>query len=173
MLYLIGAYVRKYNLQLFKRNGFNLLAYFLISLASACVKLMAIVASTKISMLAEGQNLFYHYDSITVLSASVFLFVFFSRLNVGSPKVGRVIGFVAPSVFSVYIIHENFLWRERLWNGLLRAEAMKESPLFILHLIGCVALVFVACILIDQIRRYLFKMVPSLIRNARGKAKDE
>jgi len=173
VLYLIGAYVRKYNLQLFKRNGFNLLAYFLISLASACVKLMAIVASTKISMLAEGQNLFYHYDSITVLSASVFLFVFFSRLNVGSPKVGRVIGFVAPSVFSVYIIHENFLWRERLWNGLLRAETMKESPLFILHLIGCVALVFVACILIDQIRRYLFKIVPSLIRNARGKAKNE
>ena len=173
VLYLVGAYTRKYNVQLFKRNSLNLLSYFAISFVSVFVKLMAIAASTKISMLAEGQNLFYHYDSITVFSASVFLFVFFSRLNVNSPKIGKIVNFVTPSVFSVYIMHENFLWRERLWNDFLKASDMKESPWFVLHLLGCVALVFVVCILVDQIRRYLFKVISTLVRSMRGKAKDE
>lgn len=173
VLYLVGAYSRKYNLQLFKRNRNNLLAYILISIASAGAKLLAILASTKIPMLAEGQNLFYHYDSITVFSASVFLFVFFSRLNVNSPKIGKVVRFVTPSVFSVYIMHENFLWRERLWNDFLKASDMKESPWFVLHFFGCVVLVFIVCILVDQVRRGLFKVISTLIRSMRGKAKNE
>ena len=170
VLYLIGAYARKYGLKLFKNNWNNLLAYFAISAFSVSVKLAAIVASTKFSVLAEGQNLFYHYDSITVLAAAVFLFVFFSRLEITSAKVGKVVGFIAPSVFSVYIIHENFLWREWLWNKALNAGTMKESPLFVLHLIACVALVFVSCILIDKIRIYLFRLVPRTVRRAKEKS---
>ena len=170
VLYLIGAYARKHGLKLFKNNWNNLLAYFAISAFSVGVKLMAIVVSTKILMIAEGQNLLYHYDSITVLSAAVFLFVFFSRLEINSAKVGKVVRFITPSVFSIYIIHENFLWREWLWNKALGAGGMKESPLFVFHFIACVVLVFVSCVLIDKIRIYLFKLVPRIVRQPKEKS---
>ncbi len=159
VLYLCGAYINKYGLNLFKKNYLNLASYFGISVLMVLVKMAAIFASTKFSVLATGQNLLYHYDSITVFLASVFLFVFFTRIRCESLAVTKVVHFVAPSVFSVYLIHENFLWREFIWNELFNAKGMISSPVFILHFVACVSIVFITCILLDQARKGLFSAV--------------
>lgn len=163
VLYICGVYINKYSIRLFKKNWLNFLSYIGICFLIAGIKIMAIFASTKFSILAKGQNLFYHYDSITVLGASVFLFVFFSRIKCDGDFLRKVIQSIAPSIFSVYLIHENFLWREFYWNKLLRANEMVSSPIFVIHFALCVVFVFIFCILIDQIRKGLFYLVQKKI----------
>lgn len=169
VLYLCGAYINKYGLKLFKKNYLNLASYLGISVLMVLAKMAAIVASTKFSVLATGQNLLYHYDSITVFLASVFLFVFFTRIRCESVAVAKVVGFVAPSVFAVYLLHENFLWREFIWNTLLNAKGMISSPIFILHFAACVSVVFIACILVDQARKGIFSVISRSVERLRGK----
>lgn len=164
VLYICGAYIGKYGLTLFKKNFLNLLAYIGISFLMLGIRLAAIFLSPRFPILAEGQNLFYHYDSVTVFMSAIFLFVFFSRLKLEGKFVERAVRFLVPSVFSIYLIHENFLWREKLWNGLMRADTMVGSPLFILHFIGCVLAVFAGCILIDQIRKGIFYILPKITK---------
>ena len=168
VLYLIGAYVKHYSVTLFKNNLFNFLSYLGISIASAAVKIVAILISNKIPFVAEGQNLFYHYDSVFVLLSSVFLFVFFSRIEIHSAPLIKFLKFLVPSVFSVYILHENFLYRDFLWRNVIQANSFISSPYFIMHLIASVLMVFVACIIIDRVRLLLFR----LIGLARGKVEN-
>mgnify|MGYP004683106855 CR=1 FL=1 len=165
VLYLNGAYISRYGVQLFKRNWLNLTAYLVIAILSLAVKLTAISLSSRFPILGKGQNLFYHYDSVTVYFGSVFLFVFFSRLNCNGSFLRKTVGLIAPSVFSVYLIHENFLWREFLWGTLVRANAMTQSPYFILHYLASVIIVFCTCILIDQLRKGIFLLVKIIIQN--------
>lgn len=169
VLYLTGAYISRYGVQLFKRNWLNLVAYFVIAILSTGVKLSTILLSNRFPILEKGQNLFYHYDSITVYLGAVFLFVFFSRLNCEGAFWRKTVGFIAPSVFSVYLIHENFLWREFLWGTLVRANEMTQSPYFILHYFASVIIVFCACILIDQLRKGIFLLVKIIIQRAKMK----
>lgn len=171
VLYVCGAYISKYGIQGFKRNIFNLLSYFGISIVMVLIKIAAIVASTKFAILANGQNLFYHYDSITVFAASIFLFIFFSRIECNSAFLGKAVEIIAPSTFSVYLIHENFLWREIFWNQILKANVMTSSPFFILHFLLCVVGVFVVCVLIDQIRKIVFLITANSIKRLKRKEK--
>ncbi len=164
VLYICGAYIAKYGVVLFKKNIYNLLAYFAITVVMVAAKMICILLSTKVSMLAQGQNLLYHYDSITVFLASVFIFVFFSRLKCDGKFLNKTIKFIAPSVFSVYLIHENFLWREFLWNKIIKASEMITSPVFIIHFLVSVIAVFFACILIDQVRKLIFYYVPKFVK---------
>ena len=159
VLYICGAYIKKYGVKLFKKNCFNFLSYIGISIFMVIAKISLILASSKLSILAKAQNLFYHYDSCTVLLASIFLFVFFSRIKCEGVFWSRVIKFVTPSVFSVYLIHENFLWREFWWNELLRSNAMVSSPVFIVHFLMSIVLIFIGCVIIDQLRKGLFFVV--------------
>ena len=169
VLYLTGAYIRKYNVMLFKRNWLNLVMYFAISLLIAGIKLSAILLSEKISFLNQGQNLFYHYDSVTILASSVFLFVFFKRLTVKAKVITQTVRFITPSVFSVYLIHENFLWREFLWNDVLKANEFVNSAYYILHFAGCVLAVFIGCILLDQLRKIIFRFIVLMSGKVRNK----
>lgn len=164
VLYLIGAYARHYSVNLFKKNSFNFLSYLGLALLSASIKNIAILASNKVPFLAEGQNLFYHYDSILVLLSSVFLFVFFSRVEIQSASLIKFLTFLAPSVFSVYIIHENFLWRDFLWNSVIKANGYINSSFFAIHMVISVLIVFITCIAIDQARLLCNRMVRGLVR---------
>ena len=69
----------------------------------------------------------------------------------------------------MYLIHENFLWREFLWGTLVRANKMTQSPYFILHYFASVIIVFCACILIDQLRKGIFLLVKIIIQRAKMK----
>lgn len=156
VLYFIGAYINLYGVNLFKKNVFNLLSYFIIACLIVASKFIMIFISTKIIKISEGQNHYYNYDSISVLIESVFLFVFFKRLNINSNIISKITTFLVPSVFSVYLISDNFQWRKILWNNWLKADQFVNSNYFILHYIGCVLLVFICCIGIDLIRIGIF-----------------
>ena len=101
VLYIIGAYISKYDFNIFKRNWLNLICYAGIVLGIAVFKLVCIVLSKEMSIAAAGQGLLYNYDSITVLFASIFLLLFFKNIKANKPRLTKTIDFIVPSVFSI------------------------------------------------------------------------
>ena len=100
----------------------------------------------------------YSYNSPTVIASSVGLFLFFRTLNLSDKGFGRVILFVAPLTFGIYLLHEHYLLRD-LWLKLWKVDAAFTKPFFIAHYIGCVLAVFAIGALVEWLRQLLFGLL--------------
>ena len=98
------------------------------------------------------------YVSPTVLGGAVCLLLLFARLKPGK-TARRVIGFITPSAFCVYLIHE---------HPLMETFVMKMDFLFLRELSAqqlaavvpaCAVGIFLACVAIDLLRRGLFRLL--------------
>ena len=103
-------------------------------------------------------NYLYGYNSPTVVAASVGLFLFFRTLNLQAKGFGKVILFVAPLTFGIYLLHEHYLLRD-LWVRFWKVEEFFEKPYFIAHFIGCVFAVFIIGAAVEWLRRLLFSLL--------------
>lgn len=85
-----------------------------------------------------------------ILLAGISLFVLFERIEISS----KIINYVAGSTFAVYLLHDNSLLREILWKQICHTELFLENPLLlIVHLILCMACIFLFAIIIEIGRR--------------------
>lgn len=99
------------------------------------------------------------YASPFVLLEAVSLLALCLHLEIKNGMLQRIIAFVAPSIFSVYILHSNPLFREMFqWNGKFAFLGHCPLPLMLAGILGCGALIFVICVGIDSIRRLLMKL---------------
>lgn len=91
----------------------------------------------------------YYYTSPTVILMALCLLCYFSRLHFHS----RVVNWVGASCFSVYLI-QDFRFVEQLYfrPAVRDLYAQLSGPLCLGAIIGFVGAVYVACILIDQLR---------------------
>ena len=84
----------------------------------------------------------------------------FSRMGKQAADIGshELINIPAKAMLGVYLIHENQLIYPFMWNWILFIRKyFEESPLFMLHLIGCVALVFTCSTILELVRIYLLE----------------
>lgn len=101
------------------------------------------------------------YNTPTVLIAAVAML----RLFVGSKIhargfAARMIIFISVSIFSVYIIHSNWIFRKLTnWNANW-TQFLSESSVIkcVLALVIVPVLILVVCILIDKLRKTLFSL---------------
>jgi len=94
------------------------------------------------------------YSSPFVLIEACSLLVFFANLNVSRMWLQRLIAYVAPSIFSVYVLHSNSVWRRMIgWNGKYAWLAEHGIVGVIFGVLGFAVLIFIGCILIDMVRR--------------------
>ena len=154
-LYLIGGYIRKYNIA-DKMKGKSWIVIYLI-----CV------------LISWGERHFYElfyfnqtgekitrlffirYISPTILVAAICLICFFSKIRI-KERMKKVISAMSTSAFSVYLIHTHPLIFELL-GGKFRWIA--KLPLFhmIIAILGMALGIFGICISIDIIRNYIFQ----------------
>lgn len=157
-LYLIGAYISKYDVgkNIGKVSLFGL--YLLAVLITWTVK-------TAMTVLAAGgyptddyANIFVEYTSPTILVTGVCLLLLFSKLQPGSIQK-KFIGFFSPLAFSVYLIHEEPLIRENIVRDSF-VWTLYEGPWFLLAVVIVSAfLIWFGCSLLDIPRHYLFKLL--------------
>lgn len=94
------------------------------------------------------------YASPGILLEAVVMLIFFSKLEIKSKVAQWAIALIGPSVFSVYVLHSNSIFRRMIqWNG--RFAPLAEGNAFLVPLkVLCVALtIFICCIVIDITRR--------------------
>ena len=157
-LYVIGGYLRRFPIGNGERTYRWLWGYFIF----AAVHLLYKFAVTVIG-LDSFCNLLLTYPSPLVVGESICLFLYFKDSFAGMSKdspAGKLICFAVPGVYSVYVIHVHpkVYWNADIialfrswdnWNVLALCAAM----------IGTAAVLFAACVCLDALRQWLFRVL--------------
>lgn len=157
-LYVIAAYLRKYPEDRKRKGYLYALAYVLCSVLVFGAGLALLFVDSVTGKLGGYATNWYAYNSFPVLVGSVCLFVAFTKLEIKSGSIGKVINMLAGATFGVYLIHEHRSLRY-LWQQWLGVEQSASQPWMILHLLGSVLLVFAVCAVVELVRKWLFSLV--------------
>ena len=157
ILYLLGGYIRKYNV-LFTVKKWALLVVFFISTAITYAS-KTVLQFVDMRLFGERRftGVFGSYTSITVLVSAVALLLLFSRIRV-SASFSKIIGFFAPLTFGIYLIHENQYMIPNLF-GLIRKTSPTGITMTLLLIVGSTIAIYFCCTLIESMRFCLFKLL--------------
>ena len=157
VMYLVGGYFSKYPVKI-KKSYKCFVAFLCIALLNFIYKYLVELATTKLLGYPSHGNLFMSYTSPVAVGEAICLLLYFSNLKLKNKKLVKIIGFVTPAIFSVYIIHVHPLV---FWGILKDAFTwLTKYNLFVSFiLIMAIALaIFVGCIALDYIRILVFKL---------------
>ncbi len=158
VMYLIGAYIRKYPVAEKIRKRTSVLVYLGSVLVSWGFKIVVEFAMGKLGIHTEVEyaKALFQYTSPTVVLAAVALFVLFLRLPIPEKSVWAKIARLSPYAFGVYLIHMHPLFKQNVlphYAGLLASvpgwAAVPTALLLSLVL-------FSVCLLLDAGRSFLF-----------------
>ena len=158
-VYLIAAYIRKYNVTLFY-SARKSAAVYLIS----CLIIFVMLLVLHEINLKRGGLIYYstvptHYNFIFTLTGALGLFSFFRFYKMRENTFAKVIRYIAPLTFGVYLVHEHIEIRDRwiVWLEHILGEVPKDSVFFFgWHMLRCVFIVFFAGLFVDWIRMIIF-----------------
>lgn len=160
-LYFIGAYVKMYYTNNMQQRVWLLYigCILLIPISKFAVmfigSLQNLIAIDKIYRISE---VFYYFNSVPALCASVLLVIGFLQLKINNRKIVSVINFSSRMTFGIYLIHNNKNISHFLWQGLrINYWLIERENMLIIILILCI--VFAICGVIEGIRKLLFKVV--------------
>lgn len=155
-LYIIASYIRKYGLKCNVR--FALVGYVIFSFVTGLARIPLGVVSYRIVGSYILSGLFFRYNSITVLVASVFLFWALLNTDIKNKMIQKAISNYAPLTFAVYLIHDNEFVRNILWSTLPMRKLYESGVVaYSLGLIIFVPLIYFACCAIEIIRVYIMR----------------
>lgn len=154
VLYLIGGYIRRFGRE--DRSERYVLGYFLCSLVQ-----LVYVAAVRTVGLGGFSGLLTTHVSPLVVGAAVCMFLYCRSVGEkirAEGIAGRVIRFVTPGIYAVYVIHVHpkVFWRESIIN-LFRPWDNWNVIWVFLALVGTAAAVFAVCVLLDAARQWLFR----------------
>ena len=170
VVYMLGAYIRKYVTIQPKKQYFikYVLMAVIITILYVLLNALTIILPKNEEVLIiifRTISLSRDYITIFYVYMTVLIFMKFKTMQIKSNILSKIITFISPSVFSIYIIHENVNIRDTMW---LQFGTMNyaNSWVMIPHILLSIISVFITCLLIDLIRRglyYLIKKIPFVI----------
>lgn len=155
-LYLIGAIIKKYNLNnLLSPKIWSIILFFAFIIT--WISKIALQFSNT-SFLVSQSGVLAKYVSPSIVVMSIGLLCCLSKTNC-PPSLSPAISFFASSAFSVYLIHDNLFVRNYLISKIYSHIGDFGFVLFTLSIVGCVVAIFCACVLMDKIRIIFFKLI--------------
>lgn len=146
-LYIIGFYIRKYG-SFVKRKSLNIIIYLLSSFITAVIGFLF------------GRG--YAYNSIFVLIACVEFFEFFKSIHLST---NNFINYLATFTFAIYLIDVNGPFTIFLYRKLFKTPKFWNSNFLIVHIIITVLGIYIICVVIEALRRLIFKPLFDTILN--------
>lgn len=138
-IYLIGAYLRKYKMDL---------PWKVITPIAVIAMLLIGVFTEHIYSVVPSGYFTNSQNSAVVLVVSVCVFNFFLGLNI---KYSKVINTLAASSFAVLLIHDDPFVRNVLWSKIFSVVNQSNTKFLFLHLLISVIVIYVGCVVIDKI----------------------
>ena len=156
-MYLLGAYIRKYN----PLNNFNwwksLIAYVLCVAVAFLSK--RLIESYEVNERYQlSRNAFIFYPSPIIFLQSLFLFNAFRRINVKGVFV-KIISVLSPLTFGVYLIHDNPIIRKTFVSGKFAYYLEYSVAKMVFMIILTAVIIFSICMAIEFLRSQLFKFI--------------
>ena len=154
-LYLVGAYVKKYEPFTKLTPARSALGYIVCTLITWAFTVFS-GALLRETALEVYSGVLVNYTSPTVLGMGFFLFMMFKQVNIRAAFLKETIKLLSPLSFSVYIIHSHPLIWEHILKG--RLAFLINEPVFflIIYTLGITAAIYLVCSLIDIPRHLLF-----------------
>ncbi|AGK55742.1 acyltransferase [Bacillus sp. 1NLA3E] len=147
-LYLLAAYIRKYNFIMFDfgKNVYLILFIFL-----------ALFNAIIIYKFNDSLGQLYNYNSPITLLMSYCLFLYFKQIKIKS----RIINFTSVYVFGIYLIHEHPVVREILWSklGIIEDVISTQTNFIILKFVCFSLLIFISCWFVSLILNTIFNIL--------------
>ncbi len=161
-LYAIAGYARLYGFN----NNYTSKHYFafwaIISVLTYASSAIFTFMGERWSIFSTHSTYFYGQEKVTVLLISLTLFMAFATLKMNYHKW---INILASATFGVYLIHDNGIVRPFLWVDVFKNAQYQDSLFLIPYSILVVAIVYIACTMIDLIRKQIFEKPYMLLVN--------
>lgn len=155
VMYLVGAYMKKFNVGAKMKKWLALLLYVISSLCS----FILCVFSKKLLKIMLGNDISYlSYTSPFVVLSAIFLFIFFSKLKFGK-KTENLINYITPAALGVYLIHTHPLVFNKLMKDIAMPLVNHGTAAMIFGSVAMALAVFIICIVIDLLRIQLFRLI--------------
>ena len=153
LMYILGGYLRLH----VPRHEKAKYRYFIFFIALTAINyLLCLLNENYFSIATKNNNPFAVLQCLCLL-------MFFRDLKFKS----RVINYIASVNLGVYMIHEQYLVRNKLWHdwfGFLSEKSFYRSHLYHFKILMICVTVFIACGIIERLRVWLFKGVSILYR---------
>lgn len=169
-LYLIAAYIRKYNIVLFRDAKKSALVYLISVVVIAAFSLVFYKINFDTGNFNYYAEVPCHYNFFFALTGALGLFSVFRFMRLKENLLADVIRIIAPYTLGVYLLHMHFEIADR-WVEWIE-QIIGETPLdnvltFFIHLVVSVLIVFFAGIFVDWIRKYIFNFFGRVLGDTR------
>ena len=157
-LFVAAGYIRLYGIPWLEKRPH---AAGLYVLSCVLIWLLAMVSNTlgsEIETFIHYANMLYTYNHLLCVTGAVSLFYMFKNLRIKEGRFAKAVRTLAPYTFGVYLLHEHVLVRYE-WMKWLGVENVKESYLFVPHLLVCVLVVYAVGTAADFVRAWVFARV--------------
>ena len=148
MIYMVGAYIKKYNINIIKNNNKRKIILLITIALLIAITIGLMFLSAKVPLL---QNYIQHFNKLyspLILIISILLLNIFKELKINK---NSVINLTATTVFGVYLIHENIFFRDIIWSNIIKGNEYIQSNFLIFNIFIGIAIVFIGCVVIDLI----------------------
>lgn len=168
MLYFIGSYIGKYNINIFNKKTTNqrliLLVYFFVLLGITnwlininVDKMTSSNAIIEYFIRIINANILSYSNPLVVVQ-SIIYFLIFKNLKL---KFNKIINLFASTTLGIYMIHDNELVRGYMYKNIFNLNN-NITKTILLKLLIYVLIVFIICAIIEIIRKHIFKWIYSL-----------
>lgn len=167
-LYLIAAYVRKYDVVLFYNAKRSALVFVFSCLMIGIMSIAIYYYNLRFGGLNYYAEVPIHLNFIFTLTGSLGLFSLFRFYKMKEGWFADVVRFIAPLTFGVYLLHMHIEIKDRwvIWLTHLLGDVPTGSIiLYLWHLIRSILLVFAAGIFVDWIRKMIFDYVGRVLHD--------
>ena len=145
ILYLIGAYLKKFDISCTRRKAGIVSLLMMVVLLGSIYAIHAIELSTG-SQVASGSFYLTDYWQLPVLVCAVSMFLYFRQCQF---KESILLQFLSSQAIGVYLISDHAALRYTLWREWINAAQFYYSRLFGLYAVVICAAVFLVCELIS------------------------
>ena len=157
-MYLFGAAIKVYNIKEKTTAARCIRCYLSMIIVTFLSKAVIFTATNLVFGQAKFDRILITYTSVTIVFASVFLFLFCLKINTGN-QIQKVVRFVAPATLGVYLIHAHPYVFRFLLNDAFAAYAHKPALVMVLYVLATAMGIFLLCVTIEKVRIQLFKLV--------------
>ena len=160
LLYLFGACLRCLEWRRWKRWQY-LLGYLGCVTFSWAYKILMENFTRSVFGKAMYGRIFLGYCAPTIFGAAIFLFLIFEQTQIKNRIFQKIIAFMAPLAFSVYLIHTHpIIFHGPLCDAFIGLCSL-PIPLMLLAIIVAALAIYLLCSLIDLVRVGIFRLVES------------
>lgn len=159
IVYLIGAYIKKYDCkELYLKND---LLFVFSSISLAIILIVKKVWNVGLIINIDNNNFIMFILGLSIFVEFINRKIFYNKY----------INYISSSVLGIYLIHDNFIIRPIIWRK-TNLKAYIDKPYFWLYEILIILIIFSSCLIIDKIRQIcvekpIFKIIDNIILKKR------